>query len=84
MKCIFEIIFVPTFEENGIFIELCIGYCTHRVILDKVHRLLVTLFYFRPDRFVQLLSLIPILLLLLYLLVSIDLVYTGLRELVSE
>ena len=34
-----------------------IGY-THRVISDKVHRLLVTLSYFRPDRFVQLLSLI--------------------------
>ena len=43
---------------------------THRVISDKVHRLLVTLSYFRPDRFVQLLSLIPILILLLYLQVS--------------
>ena len=43
---------------------------THRVISDRVHRLLVTLSYFRPDRFVQLLSLIPILFLLLYLLVS--------------
>ena len=43
---------------------------THRVILDRVHRLLVTLSYFRPDRFVQLLSLIPILILLLYYLVS--------------
>ena len=32
----------------------------------------------------QLLSLIPILILLLYLLVSIDLVYTGIRELVLE
>ena len=50
---------------------------THRVVSDKVHRLLVTLFYFRPDRFVQLLSLIPILILLLYLLVSIDLEFTG-------
>ena len=50
---------------------------TDRVISDKVHRLLVTLSYFRPDRFVQLLSLIPILILLLYLLVSIDLEYTG-------
>ena len=50
---------------------------THRVISDKVHRLLLTLSYFRPDRFVQLLSLIPILTLLLYLLVSIDLEYTG-------
>ena len=47
--------------------------------------MLVTLSYFRPDRFVQLLSLIPILILLLYLLVSIDLlVYTGLRDLVPE
>ena len=60
------------------------GYYTQRVILDKVHHLLVTLSYFRPDRFVQLLSQIPILILLLYLLVSIDLVYTGLRELVPE
>ena len=64
------------------YIELCKDYYTHRVISDKVHRLLVTLSYFRPARFVQLLSLIPILILLLYLLVSIDLVYTGLRELV--
>ena len=47
---------------------------------DKVHRLHVTLSYFRPDRFVQLLILIPILILLLYLLVSIDLVYIGLCE----
>ena len=51
---------------------------THRVISDRVHCLLVTLSYFRPDRFVQVLSLIPILILLLYLLVSIDLEYTGL------
>ena len=55
---------------------------THRVISDQVHRLLVTLFYFRPDRFVQLLILIPILILLLYLLVSIDLVITGFCKLV--
>ena len=45
----------------------------HRVISEKVNRLIVTLSYFRPDRFVQLLSLIPILILLLYLLVSISL-----------
>ena len=65
--------------------ELCIIYYTQRVISDKVHRLLVMLeSYFRPDRFVQLLCLIPILILLLYLIVSIDLVYTGLRELVPE
>ena len=50
---------------------------SHRVISDRVHRLLVTLSYFWPDRFVQLLSLIPILILLLYLLASIDLEYTG-------
>ena len=54
------------------------GGLTDRVISDKVHCLLVTLSYFRPDRFVQLLSLKPILILLLYLLVSIDLEYTGL------
>ena len=32
--------------------ELCFVYCTQRVISDKVHRLLVMLFCFRPDRFV--------------------------------
>ena len=50
--------------------ELCPMWLTHRVISDRVHRLLVTLSYFRPDRFVQLLSLIPILILLFYFLVS--------------
>ena len=50
--------------------ELGMRRITHRVISDRVHRLLATLSYFRPDRFVQLLSLIPILILLLYLLVS--------------
>ena len=50
---------------------------THRVISAELS-------YFRPDRFVQLLSLIPILVLLLYFLVSIDLVYIGLLELVPE
>ena len=50
--------------------ELGLDCITHRVISDRVHRLLVTLSYFRPDRFVQLLSLIPILILLLYYLVS--------------
>ena len=50
--------------------ELRPMWLTHRVISDRVHRLLVTLSYFRPDRFVQLLSLIPILILLLYYLVS--------------
>ena len=59
-------------------------YYTHGVISDKVHRLRIKLSYFRPDKFVRLLSLIPILILLLYLLVSIDLEYTGLRELVPE
>ena len=46
---------------------------THRVISDWVHRLLVTLSYFRPFRFVQLLSLIPTVILLLYWLVSFSL-----------
>ena len=68
-----------TLFNNWLSWELSWGGClTHRVISDKVHRLLVTLSYFRPDRFVQLLSLIPILILLLYLLVSIDLEYTCL------
>ena len=53
--------------------ELRLEGLTHRVTSDRVHRLLVTLSYFRPDGFVQLLSLIPILILLLYLLVSISL-----------
>ena len=44
--------------------EFRYGGLSHRVISDRVHRLLVTLSYFRPDRFVQLLSLIPILILL--------------------
>ena len=47
-------------------------------LIHKVHHLLATLSYFRPERFVQLLSQIPILILLLYVLVSIDLEYTGL------
>ena len=51
--------------------ELGPMWLTHRVISDRVHRLLVTLYYFRPDRFVQLLCLLPILVLLLYLLVSV-------------
>ena len=52
----------------------------HRVFSDNVHRLFVTLSYFWPDRFIQLLSLKPILILLLYLLVSIDPVYTGICD----
>ena len=54
-----------------------VAYSSHRVISDKVHRLFVPLYYFRSDRFVQLPSLILILILLLHLLVSIDLAYTG-------
>ena len=96
---IFEMLFLSNsyliFSSKSRLVKVCsrllvapdelyfFGY-THRVISDKVHRLLVTLSYFRPDRFVQLLSLIPILILLIYLLVSIDLVYTGLLELVPE
>ena len=64
--------------------ELCMDYYFHRVISDKVHCQLVTLSFLWPERFVQLLSLIPILILLFYLLVSIDLVYTYLPELVPE
>ena len=40
--------------------------------MDKVYSLFITLFFFRSDRFVQLLFLIPILILILYFLV-----YTG-------
>ena len=74
-KVLFEILVTPADE-------LCTRYCTQRAILDKVHRLFVTLSCFRPDRFVQLLSLISILILLSYLLISIDLVYTDIGELV--
>ena len=52
------------------------GWPSHIVISDRVHRLLVTLSSVRPDKLVQLLSLVPILSLLSYFLVSIDLVYT--------
>ena len=45
--------------------EFRYGGLSHRVTSDRVHRLLVTLSYFRPDRFVQLLSLIPILIFIL-------------------
>ena len=44
--------------------ELRCGLVTHRVISDRVHRLLVTLSYFRPDRFVQLLNTDPNLILI--------------------
>ena len=61
---------VANLTDKRLQIELGPRWLTHRVISDRVHRLLVTLSYFRPDRFVQLLSLIPILILLLYYLVS--------------
>ena len=70
-----------TLQYFEIISYLSPGWLTHRVISDKVLCLFVTLSYFRPDRVVQLLSLIPILILLLYLLVSIYLVYTGICEL---
>ena len=57
---------------------------THRVGSVKVHRLLVTLSYFRPDRLVQHHRLISKIILLLYLLVSTNLLYIGLRELFPE
>ena len=60
------------------------GWLSHRVILDEDHRLLVTLSYFGPDRFVQLLCLIPILILLLYFRVSIDLVCTDIVARLDE
>ena len=54
----------------------------HKVFSENNHRLFVTLSYFWPDRLVQLLSLMPILILLLYLLVLIDPVYTGICDVV--
>ena len=85
-KCNYYIVYIKKHARyNTIYdFELYQFGFTHRVISDKVHRLLVTLSCFRSDRFGQLLSLIPILILLLYLLVSIDPVYTGLRELDPE
>ena len=70
-------------SEAGLLIYILLV-INHRVNSDKVHRLLVSLSYFWPDRIVQILSLIPILILLLYLLVSKDLKFTGLCELVAE
>ena len=61
--------------ENSTLNKLTLGpgWPSHRLISDKVHRLFVALSYFRPDRFVQLLSFIPTLIFLLYFLFSIDL-----------
>ena len=77
MFCLISNLFLVSFKllrsySRFIFApdELVLMWLTHRVISDRVHRLLVTLSYFRPDRFVQLLSLIPILILLLFFLVS--------------
>ena len=53
------------------------GWFSHRIVSDRAYRLLVTLYFFRPDSFVQLLSLLPILILLVYILFSLNLVYTG-------
>ena len=49
------------------FLSLSPAWLSHKVISNTVHRLFVTLSYFWPDRFVQLLSLIPILILLVCL-----------------
>ena len=58
---------------------------SHRVVLDNVHRLFVNFSHFRSDRFVQLLILIlPILILPLYFLVSIDLVNSGVLAKIGE
>ena len=77
MFCLISNLFLVNSKLLRSFLRLMVApdeleprWLTHRVISDRVHRLLVTLSYFRPDRFVQLLSLIPILILLLYYLVS--------------
>ena len=49
----------------------------HRVFLDKMQLLFVTLTYLRPGRFVQLLSRKSILILVFQFLVSIDLEHNG-------
>ena len=77
MFCLISDLFLVNSKLLGSYSSLMVApdelepmWLTHRVISDRVHRLLVTLSYFRPDRFVQLLSLIPIPILLLYYLVS--------------
>ena len=65
------------FPILDLFETLGPGWLTQRLISNKVHRLFVTLNFFRPDGFVQLLNVKPILILLSDLLVSLDLVYTG-------
>ena len=66
-------------DENKLTLKMqkdCIGIeCNPGV----AHR-----FYSRPDRFVELLSLLPIIILLLYFLFSIDLVYTGIVARLEE
>ena len=58
---------------------------SHRVISeDRVHSLFVTLYFCQPEVYVQLLSLILILILLFYILVSIGLVYFGLFASLNE
>ena len=71
---LFALLFAPFIQKplnNTIRSKsLSPGWLTHRLVIDKVHRLFDTLSFFRSDRFVQFLSLIPVLILLLYLLVS--------------
>ena len=59
-----------------VVVEFKFVWLSHKV-LDNVHRLFFTLSFFWLDKFVQIFSLISILVLLLFLLESIDIVYTG-------
>ena len=61
-------------------INLSTGWLSHRLTLGKVHLLFVTLAYFRLDRFVQPVSLTPVIILFLYLLVSIHPAYFCICE----
>ena len=54
-----EVLLVLMKRSKTTLAQLSTDDYTHRVISDKVHGLLVTLSYFQPDRFVQLLSPIP-------------------------
>ena len=46
---------------QSIILSFSPGWLSHRVFSDEVNRLFVMLSYFGPDRLVQILSLIPIL-----------------------
>ena len=80
--------FVGIVRASGDFfvpqVNLGPGRPSHRIVSDNLICLFVTLSYFCPVRFVQLLSLLPILILLLFFLVSADIIYTGILARLEE